>query len=372
MRQDMVQMPDPEQGKEDEEEKTGIEVSASKVKIEVGEEDEIEIKNYEDLKKLDFEVEDEDIATVEEDDDGVYIVTGVSEGKTSVTFTAKDCEDVTVKIMVEGGMEPQPTVETVFDLSAYDVTVDYDDYESYIYIYNWDEIREIAESTITVESSDESVMNATFNPDDGSIYLCAWDEGYATVSVAADGFETAYCSVECTYNSSGSTGGNSGNMPDYDELDVNYDGSVNLWSYNMGRIVATMYAPAGYTLDEFNGGFYSEDNIYYVYFDSMDSEDQWITVVSEMPYDEWDYIVNGNEPSDFRMSNMRSIGEYNGAKVCAVDEDFDGYEYIIIYYDYYNSSNDNTDYVGIVIPSVLAEGWDDNDLWDLFCEMLDY
>jgi len=84
-----------------------IELSDSKVKIEVGDEAELEIENYDDLNKVKIEVEDEDIAEAELDDE-VITVTGLSEGKTTLTISAKDCEEVTVSIKVTDSEASDP------------------------------------------------------------------------------------------------------------------------------------------------------------------------------------------------------------------------------------------------------------------------
>lgn len=90
-----------EGGKNDKDAELEIEMSASKVTIEVGEEAEVEIENFDDLKKVEIEVDDEDIAKAElDDDEGIIIVEGVEEGKTKVTISAKGCDDVTVTVKV--------------------------------------------------------------------------------------------------------------------------------------------------------------------------------------------------------------------------------------------------------------------------------
>ncbi len=355
---------------EEEEESAGIEASVSKIKIEVGEEDEIEIKNFEDLKKLDFEVDDESIATVEEDDEGVYIVTGISEGKTSVTFTAKDCEDLTIKITVEGGMEPQPTTGGTFELSEYDTTVDYDDYGYYVYINNWEDIKDACSETITVTSSDSAVLAPTFDEADGSIYLCVWDEGYATVTVEADGFEPAYINVECTHSGGGSNpgGSNPGGSTGDGGITVNNDGSIDVYSSGAGSVVAQVYCPNGYTLDDVNSTSSA------VFFDCDDGSGQYITVWAEMPYTEWDYVENGNAADGFTM-DITELGEYNGNTVYVADRHDPDNQYgeidmVQIFFPYETDSY--TDYVTLEIYPELLDGYDADDLWTLFCQVMDY
>ncbi len=82
-----------------EEEKLTIEVSADKVTVEAGQDDTIEIEDYDDLEKVKIEVEDEDIAEAEADDETIT-VTGIAEGKTTLTISAKDCEDIQITIKV--------------------------------------------------------------------------------------------------------------------------------------------------------------------------------------------------------------------------------------------------------------------------------
>ncbi len=82
-----------------------IELSESKVTLEVGDDFDIEIENFDDLKKVKVEVEDEDIATAELDDETITIH-AYAEGKTTLTVSAKGCEDVTVSIKVKEGEAP--------------------------------------------------------------------------------------------------------------------------------------------------------------------------------------------------------------------------------------------------------------------------
>lgn len=77
-----------------------IEVSASKITLEEGESDEFEIENFDDLEKVKIEIEDDDIADADLDDDTVT-VEGKEAGKTTITISARDCEDVTVTIKVK-------------------------------------------------------------------------------------------------------------------------------------------------------------------------------------------------------------------------------------------------------------------------------
>lgn len=85
--------------KSEEEELLEIELSEKKVTIEAGETYEIEIENYDDLKKVKIEVEDEDIAEAEIDEE-IITITGISEGKTTITVTAKDSEDIEISVKV--------------------------------------------------------------------------------------------------------------------------------------------------------------------------------------------------------------------------------------------------------------------------------
>ena len=88
-------------GKNDKDAELEIEMSASKVLVEVGEEAEVEIENFDDLKKVEIEVDDEDIAKAElDDDDGTITVEGVEEGKTKIIIIAKGCDEVVVTVKV--------------------------------------------------------------------------------------------------------------------------------------------------------------------------------------------------------------------------------------------------------------------------------
>ena len=96
-----------EEENEDDEELGEIEVSDKKVEIEAGEEFEVEIENYDDLKKVTIEVEDEDIAEAELEDE-IITITGISEGKTTITVSAKNCEDFEITVKVT---EPEELVD---------------------------------------------------------------------------------------------------------------------------------------------------------------------------------------------------------------------------------------------------------------------
>ncbi len=86
-------------GKNDRDAELEIEVSASKQTIGVGETIEIEIENFDDLRKVEIEVDDEDIVEAELDDE-IITIEGKEEGKTTITVSAKECEDVTVTVKV--------------------------------------------------------------------------------------------------------------------------------------------------------------------------------------------------------------------------------------------------------------------------------
>lgn len=89
-------------GQESKDEEEGILLSEQKVRIEVGDEVEVEIENFDDLKRVDVEVEDDDIAEIDFDDkDGIITIEGISPGKTTVTVSARDEDDVSFKVTVE-------------------------------------------------------------------------------------------------------------------------------------------------------------------------------------------------------------------------------------------------------------------------------
>ena len=168
--------------------KATIEVSTKKVTVDAGDEEIIEIENYDDLKKLTAEVDDEDIATVEETDDGEFTVYGISEGKTEVTFSAKGCDDVTVKITVDAGEAADPVY---FDLSEYYITVgEGDDY--YIYVFNYDDLE-----NVDFEVDDLDVAGV-YESSDGEFIISGYEEGSAVVTFHADGAEDCevYVDVE--------------------------------------------------------------------------------------------------------------------------------------------------------------------------------
>ncbi len=89
-------------GQESKDEEEGILLSEQKVRIEVGDEVEVEIENFDDLKRVDVEVEDDDIAEIVfDDEDGIITIEGISPGKTTVTVSAKNEDDVSFKVTVE-------------------------------------------------------------------------------------------------------------------------------------------------------------------------------------------------------------------------------------------------------------------------------
>lgn len=86
-------------GQESKDEEEGILLSEQKVRIEVGDEVEVEIENFDDLKRVDVEVEDDDIAEIDfDDEDGIITIEGISPGKTTVTVSAKGEDDVSFKL----------------------------------------------------------------------------------------------------------------------------------------------------------------------------------------------------------------------------------------------------------------------------------
>ena len=89
-------------GQESKDEEEGILLSEQKVRIEVGDEVEVEIENFDDLKRVEVEVEDDDIAEIDfDDEDGIITIEGISPGKTTVTVSAKGEDDVSFKVTVE-------------------------------------------------------------------------------------------------------------------------------------------------------------------------------------------------------------------------------------------------------------------------------
>ncbi len=192
--------------KKDEDDAGKIEASVKKVTVDAGSEEIIEIENYDDLKKLKFEVEDEDIAEVEETDDGEYTVTGISEGKTSVTFSAKDCDDLTIKITVNAGEEPEP-VE--IEVSVTDIIVTEGD-SAYFTVNNYDEFDSLE------LDCDESVAEI-YDIGDGEYEVVGAGEGETEIVISAEGSEDVVISVTCE-------------APEY-EIVVNDEGYVEFGTY---------------------------------------------------------------------------------------------------------------------------------------------
>lgn len=90
-----------------------IEVSDKKVTIQVGEEAEIAITNFDtDLKKvhLEYESADKDVAAISSEFDDGFRIEGVSKGSTTITISGKGCDDMTVKVTVKEAA-PEPTPE---------------------------------------------------------------------------------------------------------------------------------------------------------------------------------------------------------------------------------------------------------------------
>ena len=87
-----------------------MELSDSKITVEVDDEETVKVTNYSDIGKpeLTAESSDESIATVSVKN-GTITVTGVEEGKVTITVSARGCEDVTFKVTVE---EPLPVIIT--------------------------------------------------------------------------------------------------------------------------------------------------------------------------------------------------------------------------------------------------------------------
>ena len=103
---------DDDKKKKDDE--TEIELSDSKVTIEVGDEYDVTVDNYDDLKKVSVEIEDEDIAEADIDDDVITVV-GISEGKTKLIVSAKGCEDVEITVKVEASEDDDDDDGDVLD-----------------------------------------------------------------------------------------------------------------------------------------------------------------------------------------------------------------------------------------------------------------
>lgn len=103
-------------GQESKDEEEGILLSEQKVRIEVGDEVEVEIENFDDLKRVDVEVEDDDIAEIDfDDEDGIITIEGISPGKTTVTVSAKGEDDVSFKVTVEESEDARSDADELDD-----------------------------------------------------------------------------------------------------------------------------------------------------------------------------------------------------------------------------------------------------------------
>lgn len=106
-------------GQESKDEEEGILLSEQKVRIEVGDEVEVEIENFDDLKRVDVEVEDDDIAEIDfNEKDGIITIEGISPGKTTVTVSAKDEDDVSFKVTVEESEDARSDADETDDSSS--------------------------------------------------------------------------------------------------------------------------------------------------------------------------------------------------------------------------------------------------------------
>ena len=89
-----------------------IEVSETRVEVEVDEKVKVEIENYDDLKDVVVEIDDRDIAKVKESS-GTLIITGLEDGKAKITVTASNSEDeITIKVTVTAPEEPEPEYDS--------------------------------------------------------------------------------------------------------------------------------------------------------------------------------------------------------------------------------------------------------------------
>ncbi len=103
-------------GQESKDEEEGILLSEQKVRIEVGDKVEVEIENFDDLKRVDVEVEDDDIAEIDfDDEDGIITIEGISPGKTTVTVSAKNEDDVSFKVTVEESEDARSDADELDD-----------------------------------------------------------------------------------------------------------------------------------------------------------------------------------------------------------------------------------------------------------------
>ncbi len=91
--------------------KVSIEVDETKVTVEVDEKTSVKIKNYDELKDVSVEIDDDDIAKIKESN-GKITITGLEEGKAKITVTASNSDDeITIKVKVKEEEKPEPEPE---------------------------------------------------------------------------------------------------------------------------------------------------------------------------------------------------------------------------------------------------------------------
>ena len=80
-----------------------IDVSKTKLRMDVGDSEVIEIKNYDDELKgvyLQYETGDKKIVKIEEEYDDAVKIKAAKKGKTEITISGKNCDPVTVTVTV--------------------------------------------------------------------------------------------------------------------------------------------------------------------------------------------------------------------------------------------------------------------------------
>ena len=188
-----------------------IEVSDTKVEVEVDDKATVEIENYDELQDVEIEVSDEEIIKVK-DKNGTLTITGLEEGKAKITITASNAEeDITIKVTVTGGddpepepePEPEPVPEPVPDPEPVVVVPDpepepvssrhtvsdwYGNYHGTVYLYgngSWAGDDPVWDCTATVATTDGGDYFEVYS-DDMDLWGMEWDSSYPVITFWVD------------------------------------------------------------------------------------------------------------------------------------------------------------------------------------------
>ena len=187
--------------------KVDIEVSANKVKLAVGDEETVTIDNYDDLEDVEVEIDDDDIAEISVKN-GKITVSGLEEGKTTITVTASNSDSsVSIKVVVEESEEDVTGVGEVVpnepaEQTLEQIEVDATEMElglnfltgTYFHttILNYDS----SWTNLTVSKSRDGVAAAWIDDYDPShIDISPVGQGVVTLTISADGMKPATIEV---------------------------------------------------------------------------------------------------------------------------------------------------------------------------------